>query len=104
MTVNHTKASNARKESELSLAVAAQLRAERAVSGMTIDELASKSGVSRGALMKVLNGQVTADVTQLDKICRALGVTILDLFLRAEARIAAAAAADPATKPKAAGE
>lgn len=96
MTVNsNSKAQNARKESELSLAIAAQLRAERAVAGLTIDELASRTvGVGRGTLLKVLNGQVTADVSQLDAICRALGIKVIDVFLRAEERLAAQRAAD----------
>lgn len=83
------KASNARKQSELSLAVAAQLRAERAAANMTIADLVRASGVSKNALLNVLNGQRTADVSQLDAICRALGVRLLDLFTRAEERIAA---------------
>ena len=83
------KASNARKESELSLAVAAQLRAERAAASMTIDELARRSHVSKNALLNVLNGKRTADVSQLDSICRALGVRLIDLFVRAEERLVA---------------
>ncbi|NUP33633.1 MAG: helix-turn-helix transcriptional regulator [Streptomycetaceae bacterium] len=102
MVVN--KASNARKESELSLAVAAELRAERGRARVTIDELAAKTrGVSRGTLMKVLNGQVTADVTQLDAICRALGVRVIDIFLRAEEALAAAQR-EPGPDMKVAGE
>lgn len=83
------KASNARKQSALSVAIAAQLRAERAAANMTVDELAQRSGVSRGTLMKVLNERVTADVSQVDAICRALGVPLIDLFARAEERLRA---------------
>lgn len=82
------KASNARKTSALSVAVAAQLRAERAIANFTVEDLARRSGVSRNTLLKILNSQVTADVSQLDAICRALDVPILDLFTRAEARMA----------------
>lgn len=104
MTVNN-KASNARKESELSLALAAQLRAERAVTGMTIDELAKRTyGVGRGTLLKVLNGQVTADVSQLDAICRALGVRVIDVFLRAEERLAAQRATETPGDAQVSGE
>src|SRR5689334_2179773 len=84
-----TKASNARKVSELSVAVAAQLRAERAAANITIDKLAAKAGISRGTLMKVLNGEVTADVVQVERISRALGIPMIEMFVRAEARLAA---------------
>lgn len=94
MTMN--KASNARKESDLSLAVAAQLRAERAIANMTVDELAKRSGVSKNSLLAVLNGKRTADVVQVERICRALGVRMIDLFVRAEARLAEEQAADTA--------
>ena len=89
----NAKASNARKESPLSLAVAAQLRAERAAASLTVEQLARQSGVSKNSLLAVLNGKRTADVTQLDAICRALKVSLLDLFTRAEERLAAERAA-----------
>jgi transcriptional regulator with XRE-family HTH domain len=87
MSMNE-KASNARKQSPLSDAIAAQLRAERAIANMTVDELVKRSGVSRNALLAVLNAKRTADVTQVEAICRALGVPLIDLFRRAEARLA----------------
>lgn len=81
------KASNARKPSELSVAVAAQLRAERAAADMTIDELVRRSHVSRNALIQVLKGTRVADVSQVSAICRALGVPLVEMFQRAEQRL-----------------
>jgi DNA-binding XRE family transcriptional regulator len=78
---------NARKQSPLSIAVADQLRAERAIAKMTVEELSRKSGVSKRSLEAILTGKRTADVIQLDSICRALGVPLLDLFMRAEERL-----------------
>lgn len=94
------KASNARKQSELSDAIAAQLRAERAIADMTVDELAKRSGVSRSSLMQILKGHRVADVTQVEALCRALDVPLIALFQRAEARLRET----PADKAHASGE
>lgn len=99
----NNKASNARKETELSLAVAAQLRAERAVANMTIEELVKRSGVSKNSLLAVLNGKRTADVSQVDAIARALGVSLIEIFMRAEERVAAEQA-HPTDEPRVSGE
>lgn len=81
------KAPNARKVTDLSVALAAQLRAERAYADITVEELARRSRVSKNTLMAILNGQKPADVSQLANICEALGVEILDVFSRTEERM-----------------
>ena len=88
------KAKNARKESPLSVALATQLRAERAAANMTVEELARRSGVSRNSLLAVLNGQRPADVSQLDAICKALGVPMILMWERTEARMRSEAPRD----------
>ena len=51
---------NINEADRLVRAFAAQLRAERAVSGMTLDALAEAAGVSRRALVNYLDGTRTA--------------------------------------------
>ncbi|MGG7507980.1 helix-turn-helix domain-containing protein [Plantibacter sp. YIM 135249] len=67
-------------------AVAAQLRAERAIAQLTIDELASASGLVRGTLLRYLNGKRDIPVPALYQIGMALGVEPHDIVERATAR------------------
>ena len=68
-------------------AVASALRAEMARQGMSQRTLASRSGVSRSRLMRVLaeDGQAAPmTVTVLEALCRALGVSMLQIVTDAE--------------------
>lgn len=54
----------------------------REKAGMTQEELAAKSGVSRGTIIRLEdNTQKTATTKTLSKIADALGVTVGDIFL-----------------------
>lgn len=90
MDMQTDKASNARKHSALSIALADQLRAELAVSKMTTRALAGRSGVPERTLARLLSGERTIDVAQLDMLCRALGVPLALMLERATRRAAEA--------------
>ena len=104
MDMHKDKAANARKHSDLSLAMAAQVRAEMGVARLTTRALAQKSGVPERTLARLISGERTLDVAQLDGICRALGVPMIDLFARAEERLAAERAAGAGGAAQVAGE
>ena len=68
-------------------AVAAALRAEMARQGMSQRTLATRSGVSRSRLMRVLAEDGPAapmTVTVLEALCRALGVSMTRMLTDAE--------------------
>jgi transcriptional regulator with XRE-family HTH domain len=81
------KAANARKVTPLSLALAAQLKAERAYAGITVEELQKRSRIAKNTLAAILNGTKPADVSQLSSLCDALGVGMAELFARTEERM-----------------
>ena len=72
-------------------AVAAALRAEMARQSMSQRTLASRSGVSRSRLMRVLAEDGPAapmTVTVLEALCRALGVSMTRMLTDAENMLA----------------
>lgn len=95
MDVNSTQ-STGRKRTPEAAAFADQLRAERAVAGMSQDELAKRTGISKSTILRLEAGSRVMDTAQLGEICRALGISIGTFAARAEQRLqdeAAAAAA-----------
>lgn len=60
----------------ITAAVANNVRAQRAHRQMTLDELAARSGVSRGMLVQVEQGRTNPSITTLTRIADALGVTV----------------------------
>lgn len=63
----------------LTAAIANNVRAQRAHRGLTLDELAVRSGVSRGMLVQVEQGRTNPSVSTLARIADALGVTVARL-------------------------
>ncbi|RBQ17360.1 XRE family transcriptional regulator [Spongiactinospora rosea] len=63
----------------LAAAIANNVRAQRAHRRMTLDELAARSGVSRGMLVQVEQARTNPSVTTLARIGDALGVTVARL-------------------------
>ena len=59
----------------------AQLRAER---GLTLDQLASASGVSRAALSRLEKAEVSPTAEVLGKLCTAYGLTMSRLLAMVE--------------------
>lgn len=77
-----------RKMTDMSKAFAAQLRAERAATGLTQDELARASGVAKSAIQRIEAEQAAMDTAQMGDLCRALGISILDFVMAVEDRLA----------------
>lgn len=93
MDVNNSHATG-RKRTPEAAAFAAQLRAERAVAGMSQDELAKRTGISASTILRLEAGSRVMDTAQLGAICRALGITIGTFAIRAEGRMLAERDAD----------
>lgn len=71
----------------LSTAVTAVLRAERAASRITFDELAERSGMDRRTAMRMLNEQRVMRFDQFVALCGGLGMSPVAVLKAAEARI-----------------
>jgi Predicted transcriptional regulators len=66
---------------------AEQLRAERAARRLSRAELAKASGVSAKAIQRLEENEREMDTDQIDRLCRALGVSVLDFVTRAAERM-----------------
>jgi transcriptional regulator with XRE-family HTH domain len=64
-------------------AVVRQVKAERAASGMTVDQLAAASGIPVRSLVRYLNFERAVDLTNVDKLAAGLGLPLADLLARA---------------------
>ena len=64
--------------------VAARLRQLRADQGLTLDELAKQSGVSRSMISLVERAESSPTASVLDKLAASLGVTLAALFAEQE--------------------
>ncbi|TFD27474.1 helix-turn-helix domain-containing protein [Cryobacterium cryoconiti] len=69
-------------------AVAAQLRAERAAKGMTIDQLVAVSGISKSQVLRLVHGKRDIDMRDIASLTQALGLDPVTLISRAQARMA----------------
>ena len=67
-------------ESELSQVIAARLREYRTQVGMTVTQLATESGLSKGMVSKIENGQVSTSLGTLTRLAASLGVPITAFF------------------------
>ncbi|HEX4986953.1 MAG TPA: XRE family transcriptional regulator [Burkholderiales bacterium] len=56
------------------------IRELRLKDNLTIAEVATQAGISRGMVSKIENGQVSTSLETLSKIARALGVSLAHLF------------------------
>ena len=60
--------------------LAANLKAARLAKGMTLEDVASRAGLTRSWLSKVENFRVTPSLPALASISQALGVSLSELF------------------------
>lgn len=67
-------------------AVAAALRAELAVAGVSQNELARQTGIPQVSLQRYLADKRPITIEVLDAVAHALGMTILQVFEEAERR------------------
>jgi DNA-binding Xre family transcriptional regulator len=71
--------------------VAAELRAERARTRVTVREIVERTGISKSAVLNYLNGQRDIPVPALFEICAVLGVDAAEILDRAALRVKAGA-------------
>lgn len=74
---------------DIQSAIADMLRAERAIQGTTLDELAERAGMPKVTLQRYLRAQRDIPLKALADICRALDVPMGEIIQRAEQRLQA---------------
>ncbi|MFA1625843.1 helix-turn-helix domain-containing protein [Rhizobium mongolense] len=72
------------KENNLEMAIGHEVRAYRKRLGITVTDLAAATGISLGMLSKIENGNISASLTTLQSLSRALGVPLTAFFRRYE--------------------
>lgn len=83
------------KDSAINRAMAAEIKAERVAQDMTIKDLAKASGVPEGTLNRMTSKDIRdINITQMALIAEALGMTLVELVSRAEARAARISASE----------
>ena len=70
--------------SDIEHRIAARLKAFRGQRGLTLDELARQSGVSRSMISLIERAESSATANVLDKLAASLGVTLASLFAEEE--------------------
>lgn len=68
-------------------AVAAELRAERGAQDVTFDVLAERTGMPKATLSRYFKGTRDIPMSALAAICDGLGLTVLAIIDRAQARL-----------------
>ncbi len=81
------KCSAAQTERRPEAAIGTRLRALRTQRGMTLEQVASVAGLTRGFLSHLERGGTSASVGSLYRICDALGVEVASLFEPAGANL-----------------
>jgi transcriptional regulator with XRE-family HTH domain len=71
--------------SDLNERIAARVRELRGATGLSLDALAGKSGVSRSMISLIERGESSPTAVVLDKLAASLGVTVASLFDAPEA-------------------
>jgi transcriptional regulator with XRE-family HTH domain len=70
--------------SSLDEAIADRLKALRAGRGWSLDDLAARSGVSRGTLSRLENAEVSGTAVTLGRLCAVYGISMSRLMFLAE--------------------
>ncbi|MCP4719603.1 MAG: helix-turn-helix domain-containing protein [Desulfobacteraceae bacterium] len=72
---------NPNKEAkDLELAIASHIKKERQKHGWTLDELAKKTGLSKGYLSQIENNEKNPPIGTLTKIAYGLGMSVIELI------------------------
>lgn len=74
---------------DIQTAIAEELRAERAVQRITLDQMAEDAGMVKITMRRYIQGERDIPVKALAEICRALNVPMGEVIDRAEQRLAA---------------
>lgn len=72
--------------SDLDARIARRLRQERDAHGLTLDALATRSGVSRAMISKVERGESSPTAALLGRLCAGLGITLSTLFAELDSK------------------
>ena len=72
-------------ESDLELAIGERLKTLRIEGGLTLDELATLSGVSRAMISRVERAEASPTAALLARLCEALGLSLSSFFASNEA-------------------
>lgn len=75
------------------------MRGERSAQGLTLDDMASRSGLARQVYYRLETGQRHASMGQLEQVAGALGLTMTELVEAAQQRAARKAAISDAQGP-----
>lgn len=78
---------NGREIEVWSVAASAQIRAERAASGMTQVEVYTQANLSRSTYLRIEKGKHVPDLGELAKIAAVYGLRVPILIERIEARV-----------------
>lgn len=79
MQIKFTRLHSMEDPELINQAIANNVRFQRSHRGLTLDQLAARSGVSRGMLVQVEQGRTNPSVSTLTRIASALGVTVARL-------------------------
>ncbi len=67
-------------DSELEIAIGERLKSLRAGSGLTLDQLADRSGVSRAMISRIERAEASPTAALLARLCEGLGLTLSAFF------------------------
>lgn len=67
-------------DSELEIAIGERLKSLRAASGLTLDQLADRSGVSRAMISRIERAEASPTAALLARLCEGLGLTLSVFF------------------------
>jgi transcriptional regulator with XRE-family HTH domain len=67
---------------DLSRLIGARIAQRRAVLKLSLEEIATRTGVSRAMVSRIERGEVHASAVVLDRLCAGLGLTLSELFAR----------------------
>lgn len=74
------------KKPPLRMCVAETVRGRREAAVLSIKALALLTGLSRGTLHQLESGQAHVSTRTLERVCRAFGISMTELFAEAERR------------------
>ena len=69
-------------ETDLSRLIGRRIADRRDILGLSLEEMAARSGVSRAMISRIERGEVHASAVLLDKLCTGLGLALSALFAR----------------------
>lgn len=75
------------ERTDLTLAIAAQVRAERAARRLTQQQVLALSGLSESTYLRMESGERTANPELLARLCRVYGLRLSVFFARVEERL-----------------